>query len=196
MYRSGHLDKVTWSPPDTWIDLSVARDTYQLWRFWVCILNLLKKQVWTKVEPSHMEPITFSNFNIHHGFSHIWCYSRNFKFPCPDSESPAELSLYKSCSTQFRAGHPTPSSCPYIVLGIAGATGWIGTWDVDILNLLEKQVWVQVKPSKLEGVKFPINKFMLIILILQPKQDRCHNGTTRFGISSKKCSWPYQEWPY
>jgi hypothetical protein len=169
MYRSGHLDKVTWSSPDTWIDLSVARDTDQLWIFQVCILNLLKKQVWTQVEPSHTEPITFSDFNIHYGSSHIWCYSRNFKFPCSDSESPEELSLDKSCLTQFGAGHPTPSSCPYIVLGIAGATDKIGTWDVDILNLLKKRVWVQVEPSKSEGVKFPVNKPTLIILILQPK---------------------------
>jgi hypothetical protein len=169
MYRSGHLDKVTWSSPDTWIDLSVARDTDQLWKFRVCILNLLKKQVWTQVEPSHTEPITFSNFNTHYGSSHIWCYSGNFKFPCPDSESPEELSLDKSCPTQFGAGHLTPSSCPYIVLGIAGATGRIGTWDVDILNLLEKRVWVQVEPSKSEGVKFPVNKPTLIIPILQPK---------------------------
>ena len=164
MYRSGHSDEV-WSSPDTWIDLSVAWDTDQLWRFWVCILNLLKKQV----EPSHMKPITFSNFNIYYRSSHIWCYSRNFKFPCPDLKSPEELSPDKSCPTQFGADHLTPSLCPYIVLGIAGATGRIWTWDIYILNLLEKLVWVQVKLSKLEGVKFPVNKPTLIILILQPK---------------------------
>ena len=169
MYRSGHSDKVTWSSPDTWIDLSVARDTNQLWRFQVHILNLLKKWVWKQVEPSHMEPITFPDFNIYDRSSHIGCYSGNFKFPCPDSESPGKLSLDKSCLTQFRAGHLTPSSCPYIVLGIAGPTGWIGTQDIDILNLLKKQVWVQIELSKLEGVKFPVNKPMLIIPILQPK---------------------------
>ena len=169
MYRSGHLDKVTWSSPDTWIDLSVARDTDQLWRFRVHILNLLKKWLQTQVEPSHMEPITFPNFSIYYRSSHIGCYSQNFKFPCPDSESPENLSLDKSCPTQFGVGHPTPSSCPYIDLSIAGPTGQIGTRDIDILNLLEKRVWVQIEPSKSEGVKFPVNKPTLIIPILQPK---------------------------
>ena len=105
MYRSGHLDKVTWSSPDTWIDLSIARDTDQSWRFWVHIQNLLTKHVWTQVEPSHMEPITFPDFDTYYRSSHIGCYSWNFKFPCPDSESPENLSLDKSCLTQFGAGH-------------------------------------------------------------------------------------------
>jgi hypothetical protein len=166
MYRSGHLDKVTQPSPDIWIDLSVASDADQLWRFWV---HILKKQVWTQVEPCYMEPITFSNFNIHYRSSHIGCYIGNFKFSCPDSKSPEELSLDKSCSTQFGVSHQTSSSCPYIVLGVASATGWIGTWDVNILNLLKKWVLVQVEPSKLKEAKFPINNLMLILLILQPK---------------------------
>jgi len=33
----------------------------------------------------------------------------------------------------------TPSSSPITVLGTADATGKIGSWDPDILNLLEKQ---------------------------------------------------------
>jgi len=130
MYRSGHSDKVTWSSPDTWIDLSVARDTDQLWIFQVCILNLLKKQVWTQVEPSHMEPITFSDFNIHYGSSHIWCYSRNFKFPCSDSESPEELSLDKSCDP-IRSRSPNPFLMPIYCFGYSRCyrQNWnLGRW--------------------------------------------------------------------
>jgi hypothetical protein len=59
----------------------------------------------------------FPNFDTYYRSSHIGCYSWNFKISCPDSESPENLSLDKSCLTQFGPG-PLTLLCAHILFWV------------------------------------------------------------------------------
>src|ERR1700683_2769523 len=96
--------------------------------------------IWGMYEPDKSEVITQALPMAHHRFGHNGSYSHNFKFPSLDSESPQKMGLDTFWTGQIKGGHPTLSSCPNTILGIAGATGKIRPWDIDILHLLEK--WV------------------------------------------------------
>ena len=62
--------------------------------------------------------------------------------------------LYAIWTSQIRDGHLTLSWYPHTIWGIAGYTGRIRTWDVDILILLKISHMVQVKPSKSDNFDF------------------------------------------
>ncbi len=67
------------------------------------------------------------------------------------------MGLGASWTIPIRDGHPTCSDVPITVFGIAGATGRIKSWDIDIHILLENLVPEQVKPFQSEDLKFHPN---------------------------------------
>ena len=77
-----------------------------------------------------------------------------YKFSSSDSESPWKTSLYAIWTSQIGDGHLTLSWYPHTILGIAGYTGRIRTWDVDILILLNISHMVQVEQSKSDNFDF------------------------------------------
>ena len=60
---------------------------------------------------------------------------------------------------QIGEGHPTPSSSPITILGIAHGPGQIKQFCGQIHDLLKKWVLVQVEPSESEEVKFQTAAF-------------------------------------
>jgi len=82
-------------------------------------------------------------------------YSSATKILFADSESPQKSSIDTSPTIPNRAGH-IPQFCVAITdLAILGATMGIPNFPVQILNLLKKQVQIQVELSQTELVIFP-----------------------------------------
>jgi len=85
-----------------------------------------------------------------------WCsYRSAMKILCPDSESPQKTSLDTSWTIPNGAGHISRFCAAITDLAILGATMGISNFPVQILNLLKKQVQIQVEPSQMEPVIFP-----------------------------------------
>jgi len=91
----------------------------------------------------------------YHWSSHIRCYNGNFKFPCPDSESPQKTSLDTSWTIPNGAGHISQFCVAIIDLAILGATMGISDFPVQIRNLLKKCSQIQIEWSNLEQVTRP-----------------------------------------
>jgi hypothetical protein len=123
-----------------WTILAVSQAIGQLWGFRLDILTLLKKWVQAQIEPSKLGNVTQPFPYTHPGYGCMGTHNENFKFPSSDLDSPWKMGLDTSWTIPIGEHCLTLSSCPYTVLGIADATGQIGSWDLDILNPLEK--WV------------------------------------------------------
>jgi len=74
---------------------------------------------------------------------------------CPDSESPHKTSPDTSQAILNGADYISQFCAAITDLAILGATIGIKNFPVQILNLLKKQVQIQVKPSQTELVIFP-----------------------------------------
>src|SRR5882762_1306940 len=72
-----------------------------------------------------------------------------------DSESPQKSSLDTSQTIPNGAGCISQFCATITDLAILGATMGISNFPVQILNLLKKQVQIQVESSKMEPVIFP-----------------------------------------
>ena len=81
-------------------------------------------------------------------------FIEKYKFSSSDSEYSCKTSLDAIWTSQIGDGHLTLSWYSHTILGIAGYTGRIRTWDLDILILLKISHVVQVKPSKLDNFDF------------------------------------------
>jgi len=83
-------------------------------------------------------------------------------------DSTQKSSLDASWTKQIGEGHPTPSSSPITILGIAHGPGQIKQFYGQIHDLLEKRVLVQVEPSELEEVKFQTAGFSWVFCVFLP----------------------------
>jgi hypothetical protein len=91
----------------------------------------------------------------YHWSSHIRSYNENFKFPCPDLESPQKTSPDTSWTIPNGAGHISQFCAAITDLAILGATMGISNFPVQIQNLLKKWTQIRIEWSNLEQVTWP-----------------------------------------
>ena len=133
----GNQDKVRWPSP--------------IW-----LVQIAYKLVFQGDSESEEGNLYFSKLKwiILVNYSIKW-FIEKYKFPSSDSESPWKTSLYAIWTSQIRDGHLTLSWFPHTILGIAGYTGRIRTWDLHILISSKFCIhMVQVEPSKSDNFDF------------------------------------------
>ena len=99
-------------------------------------------------------------FSINHLITRIIYFNfEKYKFPSSDSESPWKTSLYAIWTSQIGDSHPTLSWFPNTILGIAGYTGRIRTWDLHILISSKFHIWYKLNHSNWTTLTFSLPAF-------------------------------------
>jgi hypothetical protein len=133
-FRGGHPTP-SWCSKLIWLkhELQVSYEDF-VSRLWISSQNKSRYKLNHPKRSWSYFPILCS----YHRSSHIRCYNENFKFSCPDSESPHKTSLDTSWTISNGAGHISRFCAAITDLAILGATMGISNFPVQILNLLEK----------------------------------------------------------
>ena len=137
--------------------------------FFLCILQYPKWCGDTRIRSG--DHFWFGWFKLHlDWFSwRFWIWRGKFLFlKVTLTESPWKTSLDAIWTSQIGDGHLTLSWYPHTIFGIAGYTGRIGTWDLDILILLKILHMVQVEPAKLDNFDFFTTGFLKPFLVVWP----------------------------
>ena len=120
LFGADHLSLIS----ATAIKTAIQGDLGRISNFPLQIWILLRKLVQVQIEQSHMQQITYPQFQPLLLKQPGWS-GENLKFPSSDLDSPWKTSPGTSQTIPFGECCPTSPGAPIIVLGVAGVIGWI-----------------------------------------------------------------------